>query len=62
MAPQLNDVLFALVKVLVGLVQALEHLGDVAHVEYVVRLGGGWQEVLLDHVEEIYCPNCQRLA
>jgi hypothetical protein len=53
MAPELDDVLFALIEILVGLIHALEYLRDVAHVKDVVGLGGGRQEVLLDIVEQI---------
>lgn len=53
MSPQLNDVLLAFVEVLICKVYSLEYLGDVSHVEDVVRLGWSWQEVLLDDVEEV---------
>jgi hypothetical protein len=62
MSPELHDLLLALIEILVGLVETLEDLGDISHVEDVVTLGWGRQEVLLDDVEKVDCCQSEGLA
>lgn len=62
MSPELHDLLFALIEILVSLVETLEDLGDISHVEDVVTLGWGRQEVLLDDVEKVDCSQSKGLA
>lgn len=51
--PQLDNVLLAFIEVLVSHVYSLEHLRNVSHVEDVVTLCWGRQEVLLNGIEQI---------
>ena len=53
MSPEFDDVVFALVEVFVSLVKALENFGDISHVEDVVTLCRGWQELGLNNVEQV---------
>jgi len=61
MSPQLDDVFFTLIEVLVSLVQTLENLGHISHVENVVTLCWSWQELVLDDVEQVDSGNSQWL-
>jgi hypothetical protein len=51
--PQLNNLLFTFVEVLICLIESLEHLGDITHVEYVVTLCRSRQEVQLNDIEQV---------
>jgi hypothetical protein len=60
--PELDDVLFAFVEVLVSLIHTLEHLRDISHVEDVVALGRSRKEVLLNDIEEVNSSQGHRFA
>jgi len=51
--PELNDLFFSLIEVLVGLIDALEHFRNITHVEHIVTLGRSRQEVQLDDIEQV---------
>ena len=62
MSPELNNLLLALIEVLISLIKTLENLRDISHVENVMTLGGGWEEILLDNVEQVNCCKSERLT
>ena len=51
--PQLYDLFFAFIEILIGLIESLEYLRNITHVEHVVTLGRGRQEIQLDNVEQV---------
>lgn len=51
--PELDDLLLLLIQVLVSQIQSLEDLGDVSHIELVMWLGWGGEELILHNVEQV---------
>jgi hypothetical protein len=51
--PELDYLLLLLVEELVSQIQSLEDLGDVSHVELVMGLGWGGEELILHNVEQV---------
>jgi len=58
MCPEFEDVLFSLIEILIGLINSLEYFGNISHIEDIVTFGGGWQEILLNCIEEIDSRLC----
>jgi hypothetical protein len=55
MTPKLDDMLFSFIVCRTGLIETLEHFGCISHVEDVMTLGWGWEELFSHLIEKRNC-------